>query len=133
MTGKLTPYRKAVPFNVTRLAGLTTTIIGRVGRGDDQDVAGIARGDSETWRQVPDVISAQKGFEVNRIRVMAGKKHLLGAVVMGDQTLSKPLQDLIVNQADITPILGDLIAQQVPLLDLLLEFWEDWKVHHEPQ
>ena len=33
MAGKKTAYVKAPPFNVTRLAGLTTTIIGTVGRG----------------------------------------------------------------------------------------------------
>jgi len=37
-----------VPFNVTRLAGLTTTLIGTVGRGHDDDLVGVARGDSET-------------------------------------------------------------------------------------
>ncbi|MFQ5617270.1 MAG: NAD(P)/FAD-dependent oxidoreductase, partial [Anaerolineales bacterium] len=43
MTGMQIPYRKQVPFNVTRLAGLTTTIIGTVGRGVDKDLVGIAR------------------------------------------------------------------------------------------
>ena len=53
---------KLVPFNVTRLAGLTTTIIGTVGRGRDDDLVGIARGDSETWRQLADCMIAQTGL-----------------------------------------------------------------------
>ncbi|RPJ42520.1 MAG: NAD(P)/FAD-dependent oxidoreductase, partial [Chloroflexi bacterium] len=48
-----TPYLKEAPLNVTRLAGLTTTIIGTVGKGSDPSLAGINRGDSETWRQLP--------------------------------------------------------------------------------
>ena len=48
MAGEATPYHKPIAFNVTRLAGLTTTIIGTVGRGEDHDMVGIARGDSET-------------------------------------------------------------------------------------
>ena len=59
----------------TRLAGLTTTIIGAVGRGQDDDLVGIARGDSETWRIMPDAIVAQSGFDINHLRLMVGRKH----------------------------------------------------------
>jgi len=92
MAGQQTAYIKAAPFNVTRLAGLTTTIIGTVGRGRDDDLVGIARGDSETWRALPDAIVAQTGFDVNRLRLLVGEKTLLGAIVMGDQKLSFPLE-----------------------------------------
>ena len=51
MVGRKMAYLKSPPFNVTRLAGLTTTtVIGMVGNGRDVDMVGIARGDSETWR-----------------------------------------------------------------------------------
>src|SRR6185436_20338695 len=103
MAGKKTPYTKSVPFNVTRLAGLTTTIIGTVGRGRDDDLVGIARGDSETWRQLPDSMAAQTGFDVNRLRLLVGEKTLLGAIVMGDQKLSLPLERIISERVDITP------------------------------
>jgi NADPH-dependent 2,4-dienoyl-CoA reductase/sulfur reductase-like enzyme len=100
MAGKEMAYLKAPPFNVTRLAGLTTTIIGTVGRGRDEDLVGIARGDSETWRQLPDCMVAQTGFEVNRLRLIMGEKTLLGAIVMGDQKLSLPLEKIISNKVD---------------------------------
>ena len=45
-------YDKGAPLNVTRLAGFKITIIGTVGSGKDSDLEGIARGDSETWRQL---------------------------------------------------------------------------------
>ncbi len=161
MTGHAEPYRKPPVFNVTRLAGLTVTIIGAVappssparlppqgglpggeggnfpsppgtrarqGRGvrgegeSDPDLFGIARGDSETWRQVPDVIVAQGGFEVNRLRLMVGEKHLLGAIVMGDQKLSGPLQALIREKTDITPIRARLLAPNAPIADILASF-----------
>ena len=106
MSGGHIPYIKIIPFNVTRLANLTTTIIGTVGQGDDPDLTGIgiARGDSETWRQLPDAIAAQSEFEVNRIRLLVGKNTLLGAILMGDQSLSLALQQLITQRVDITPI-----------------------------
>jgi NAD(P)H-nitrite reductase large subunit len=127
MAGKRSAYLKSAPFNVTRLAGLTTTIIGAVGRGgQDDDLMGIARGDSETFHSLPDAISAQSGFDVNHVRLMIGEKMLLGALVMGDQTLSKPLQTLIAHKADITPIREKLLERDAKIADILAKFWKEW-------
>lgn len=123
MAGRATAYIKPAAFNVTRLAGLTTTIIGAVGGGRDDDLAGIARGDSETWRQVPDAIVAQGGFEVNRLRLMVGQKYILGAIVMGDQKLSSSLQTIVRQKVDITPIRAALLVPHAPIADVLAEFW----------
>ncbi|HNA88075.1 MAG TPA: FAD-dependent oxidoreductase [Anaerolineales bacterium] len=125
MAGQNKPYLKSAPFNVTRLAGLTTTIIGAVGHGRDEDVLGIARGDSETWRELPDAIVAQGGFDVNHVRLVIGEKCLHGAVVMGDQTLSTPLQNIISKQIDISPIRERLLARDAKIADVLVEFWSD--------
>jgi len=127
MAGERMAYIKPAPFNVTRLAGLTTTIIGMVGRGRDDDLIGIARGDSETWRSLPDAIVAQTGFEVNRLRLLVGEKKLLGAIVMGDQTLSWPLQKLIAGGADISPIRAQLLAPSARIGDIVAEFWAGWR------
>jgi nitrite reductase (NADH) large subunit len=127
MTGRKTAYLKAPPFNVTRLAGLTTTIIGAVGQGQDEDMVGIARGDSETWRDLPDAIVAQSGFDINHMRLMIGEKKLLGAIVMGDQKLSWPLQKMIAGGADITPIREKLLAPEAPIADLIADFWVTWR------
>lgn len=123
MAGLRTPYLKAVPFNVTRLADLTTTIVGAVGRGADPDLYSIARGDSETFRHLVDGIAAQADFDVNRLRVLVGQEFLTGAVVMGDQTLSRALQQLITRRADIRPVRGRLLQPAARLADVLAEFW----------
>ena len=133
MAGAQIPYIKSAPFNVTRLAGLTTTIIGAVGSGEDDDLIGIARGDSETWRQLPEAIAAQKGFDVNRMRVMVGHQYLIGAVVMGDQTLSRPLQHLVAEKVDISSIRDDLLDTQANLSEILLDFWTSWRNDHATQ
>jgi len=130
MVDRPKPYHKLVAFNVTRLAHLTTTIIGTVGRGDDVDVVGIVRGDSETWRQLPDAIAAQSDFEVNRLRILVGERTLLGAVVMGDQTLSRPLHHLVANRVDITPVRQRLIQPGAPLIDIIADFWTEWKTRY---
>ena len=123
MAGEQKAYIKPVPFNVTRLAGLTTTIIGNVGQGKDSDVIGIARGDSETWRQSPDAMVAQTGFDVNRLRLLVGEKTLLGAIVMGDQKLSFPLEKIISRNTDISAIRQQLLMPNARIGDILSEFW----------
>jgi NAD(P)H-nitrite reductase large subunit len=133
MAGASEAYSKPVAFNVTRLAGLTTTIIGTVGKGRDDDLVGIARGDSDTWRQLPDCISAQQDFEVNRLRLMLGENTILGAVVMGDQTLSRPLQNLITNRVDITMIKTSLLEPGAPVAALIADFWSQRKNGHVHQ
>lgn len=123
MAGRKTIYVKSPPFNVTRLAGITTTIIGAVGSGRDEDLVGIARGDSETWRQLPDSMVAQTGFEVNRLRLQVGEKTLLGAIVMGDQKLSFPLEKIISGNMDISPIRERLLMPKAKVGDIVAEFW----------
>jgi nitrite reductase (NADH) large subunit len=130
MAGQAKAYQKSVPFNVTRLAGLTTTIIGTVGRGRDKDVRGIARGDSETWRQLPDAFAAQNISTMNRLRVLVGEQKLLGALVMGDQTLSRPLYQLIAHEADVTSIRDRLLQPPARLGDLIASFWAEWSERH---
>ena len=125
MSAEKQAYLKPVAFNVTRLAGLTTTIIGTVGGGSDPDLLGIARGDSETWRQLPDAISAQDGFEINHLRLMIGENHILGAIVMGDQKLSAALQAIVRQKIDITPIRSALLEPKAAIGDILAGFWLD--------
>lgn len=125
MLGVQAVYQKDVAFNVTRLAGLTTTIVGTVNHGADEDLIGIARGDSETWRQPPDAITAQDDFDVNRLRLLVGVRTLTGAVVMGDQSLSRAIHHLIKDRIDISSIRTKLLQSDAPIADLIADFWSD--------
>ncbi|MFC1936152.1 NAD(P)/FAD-dependent oxidoreductase [Chloroflexota bacterium] len=134
MTGQPSRYQKSVPFNVTRLAGLTTTIIGMVGsRQVDEEMQGIVRGESETWHSIPDAIACQSNFDVNRLRLLVGRNRLLGAVVMGNQTLSQPLQHMIAFEADITPIREQLLQPNANLVTLITNFWISWRKNYAAQ
>ena len=136
MAGKSRVYLKPPSLNVTRLAGLTTTIIGNVGVGTGRDEAQvtIARGDSETWRNVPDALIAQSGFDVNHLRLMITGKNIVGAILMGDQKLSAALQTIIRERIDISPIREQLLAPNAPIADLLAAFWNRIHAirHHRP-
>jgi len=127
MAGHRKVYIKSAPYNITRLAGLTTTIIGTVGQGRDPDLVGIARGDSETWRRLPDTLVAQTGFEVNRLRIMVGNRTLIGAVIMGDQTLSTPLEKIISNKVNISSIRNALLARNADISDVIAGFWSHFR------
>ncbi|GAB4581947.1 MAG: FAD-dependent oxidoreductase [Anaerolineales bacterium] len=125
MAGVHTLYKKDIPLNVTRLAGLTTTIIGAIGGNTpDKDTIGIVRGDSETWREIPEAIAAQSNFEVNRIRLMVGEHTLLGAIVMGDQKLSQPIHQMVARQMDISPIRTQLLAPNARVGEIIAAFWQ---------
>ncbi len=123
MAGSRTVYQKRLAFNVTRLANLTTTIIGRVGEGKDLDLVGIARGDSETWREMPEAIAAQANFAVNHMRLLVGENTLVGAVLIGSQTLSYALQVLVEEKVDISAIRDRLLQPGADLADTIADFW----------
>jgi NAD(P)H-nitrite reductase large subunit len=132
MGGRRIPYVKDVPFNVTRLAGLTTTIIGAVGNSNGgEEVLSVSRGESETWRHLPNTITVQCDFDFNRTRILVGVNTIAGAVVMGDQTLSRPLHQLIARRVDISHIRPRLLAPGASLVDTIIEFWSDWNRFHE--
>jgi NAD(P)H-nitrite reductase large subunit len=105
MAGEHVTYLRPAPFNVTKIGGITTTIIGQVGTGvRDPDLVTLSRGDSYSWReQLGDfAVAAREGD--SRLRLVVGPDRIAGAVVMGDQSLSRTLQRLVREKVDITPI-----------------------------
>jgi NAD(P)H-nitrite reductase large subunit len=127
MSGCYATYNKYLAFNVTRLAGLTTTIIGAMGRVDDEDILEVRQEDCQTWRELPNALVVQSGFDVNHLRVMVGEKTLSSAILVGDQKLSQPLHELIAGQVDITPIRERILEAQAPLADMIIDYWLSWK------
>jgi NAD(P)H-nitrite reductase large subunit len=127
MTGRRSFYNRKVAVNVLRLAGVMTTIIGAVGSGVDDDLVSVARGSSDTWQQLPNTIALESNSEVNHLRLMIGEQTLLGAMVMGDQKLSLPLQEIISSKVDITPI-RHLLQPRAPLGQIVMDFWASTKV-----
>ena len=125
MAGGSESYQRTPPLNVTRLAGMVTTIIGQVGekkKDPDRDVNGIMRGDSEVWRQVTEAMVAQNISDHNRLRLYVGEKTVHGALIMGDQVLSRPLQRMIEDQVDISSIRPALLAPNADLTKIIQLF-----------
>ncbi|MBM3995331.1 MAG: NAD(P)/FAD-dependent oxidoreductase [Planctomycetes bacterium] len=128
MAGAARPYVKGVPYNVTMLAGLKVSIIGAVSGGAaNEDLVAITRGESEAWRVVPKSWVVGADDDVNRVRLVVGDCTIAGALVMGDQTWSRPLQQLIIGKVDITPIRPALIAGGAEALTQLAKFYREWE------
>jgi NADPH-dependent 2,4-dienoyl-CoA reductase/sulfur reductase-like enzyme len=126
---ELRPYTRPPSVNVTRLAHLTTTIIGVVNSGRDEDLVAVTRGSSEAWnyrgKGTPlEVASiALNRSDVNHLRLMIGERTILGAVVMGDQSLAAPLQRMVIAKVDISSIRERLLRPNAPVGDLIAQFW----------
>jgi nitrite reductase (NADH) large subunit len=128
LAGANTPYLKGVPLNVTQLTGLKVTIIGSVGGGNrNEDLIAITRGESEAWRLHPRAWVLSDRDDVNRVRVLVGERAIVGALVMGDQSWSRPLQRLIEAKADITPIRDALTQGGHDALEKLQAFYREWE------
>jgi NAD(P)H-nitrite reductase large subunit len=120
-------YDPGTPVNVTRLAGYKITIIGTVGSAGDPGEKGVSRGASETFRRPGpgSVVESQMGN--THIRLALGERTIAGAVIMGDQALSFPLQDIIGAKADVSSIMAGLLGPAAPIAELVDGFWQDWK------
>ncbi len=133
MAGVSQAYTKEVAFNVTQLAGLSTSIIGAVGSGHDDDLVTISRGDSEAWRLLSDAWVVAEREDVNRVRVLVGEQSIVGAFVLGDQTWSRPLYQLIAAQVDIRSIRAAMMDDTTEAMTYLTNFYQEWEQHHAPQ
>ena len=123
MAGQQQAYRRTVAVNVLRLAGMMTTIIGAIGSGRDEGEVYTTRGSSETWLQLPNTLAMETGSELSHVRLMVGEQALLGALVMGDQKMSRPLRDMVNARTDISPIRMELLKSGAPLGQIVIDFW----------
>ena len=96
----------------------------------DADLNGIMRGDSEMWRKQAQGMVAQTYAGQNRLRIYVAANTLTGAVVMGDQALSRPLQVLIREKVDISSMREKLLSPYHSLADTLTNFWEEYRQNH---
>jgi NAD(P)H-nitrite reductase large subunit len=123
MVGQSQVYQRTVATNVLRMAGVMTTIIGAIGSGRDESQVYTSRGSSEAWQQLPNTIAAESGTDLSQLRLMVGEQTLLGAVVMGDQRIARPLRELINKQVDITPIRDQLLQSSRALGPSVMDHW----------
>jgi NAD(P)H-nitrite reductase large subunit len=110
LAGHRTVYQRPAAFNVTRIGGITTTVIGAIGTGGkDADLVSLSRGDTFLWREQLHDFATVATQGANRLRLVVGPDRIAGAVVMGDQTLSRRLQHLVRGRVDISAVREHLL------------------------
>ncbi len=123
MAGQVEIYQRTVAVNVLLLGNIMTTIIGAIGSGRDEGPVYTTRGSSETWLQLPNTLATESSTDVSHLRLMVGEKTILGALVMGDQKIARPIRELINNQVDISPIRAQLLNASAELGQSVMDFW----------
>ncbi len=130
MVGKRHAYIKGSPFNACLLFGLHITTIGQINprREGDEEVEvlqHISRGSSEVWYTHPRTFrSAWAADGDNTVRLVLNGDLLVGAVVIGEQSLADALRYLIEHQVNIHHLRADLAAGGETLKKSVLRFWQ---------
>ncbi|HEX6309528.1 MAG TPA: FAD-dependent oxidoreductase [Longimicrobiales bacterium] len=132
MAGSPTAYLREPALNVTRLAGIVTTIVGAVEGGgeDDPDLVTISRGQSERWRTTAGGWAIRGDRGEDRVRLILGADRIAGAMVMGDQTLSRPLTRMVRERVDATPLCRALREHPDALIPLVEAFARTLEIPH---
>lgn len=125
------PYIKSTPFNACLLFGLHITAIGQVNpQGEKGATAAVehilSRGSSEVWFTFPrNYQSAWSEEGANTIRLTLDDRRLVGALIIGDQSLADPLRTLIEQEADLTPIWPYVNKDYATLKHHLGQWWRE--------
>jgi NADPH-dependent 2,4-dienoyl-CoA reductase/sulfur reductase-like enzyme len=131
MAGGSTAYLRGIPFNVTRVGGLIVTIVGHVGQGGkDADLVSIVHGDSDSWREGSDSFAVHSNNRTCRIRLAVGEDCLVGAVILGDQTLSRPLTELVCKRVPLGRLRQQLLKSPEQAVQVLLDYGQQQVRHH---
>lgn len=107
-----------ITYNPVRIGGIITTTIGSIGRNGGPDVLTVVGSflGGEAARQ-----------DSSRVRVLVGKQTVVGALVMGDQSASRPLLEMIERKADISSIRCALEQNPQRGIELLAQFYREWE------
>jgi NAD(P)H-nitrite reductase large subunit len=133
MAGGREAYVKGTPFNACLLFGLHITAIGQLGgardEGEPEVFQHISRGSSEIWATRPRAYaSAWSQVGTNTVRLVLSEDRLVGALVVGEQTLADPLRDLIELQVNVLPLRRYLEAGGPEMAGKIQQYWKLMKL-----
>jgi len=133
MAGAREAYVKGVPFNACLLFGLHITAMGQLGGRDGDDdvevVQHLDRGASQVWATRPaPYASAWTQDGDNTMRLVLSDNYLVGALIVGEQTLADPLRYIIEKQIDARALRPYLRSGGAVLKQRLQQFWQGLRV-----
>lgn len=128
MVGQRQSYQKGLPFNVCKLFELHITIIGQIDAGQKGETPEVmqhlSRGSSEVWFTRPHYhASAWSQEGANTLRLVMDGQKIVGAMIIGEQSLADPLRLLIEEQVDISAVRPALDAGGEQMRQALFNLW----------
>ncbi|MCA9946676.1 MAG: NAD(P)/FAD-dependent oxidoreductase [Anaerolineales bacterium] len=130
MVGKTYQYQKGSPFNACLLFGLHITTMGQINPRSEADdepqiLQHVSRGSSEVWYTHPRPYrSAWSAEKDNTIRLVLSGDYLVGALVIGEQSLTDSLRYLIEHEVNIADMFEELSAGGPRMRRCLMQFWQ---------
>lgn len=129
-------YQKGSPFNAALLFGVHITIMGRMGEQEDgeEKVTYLSRGSSHVWT-TPFTTRTQSAWDKhgpNSLRLVVSNNRIVGALLMGNQTLADPLRTLIEQEIDISEYEADLFQENGRLPEIILEIYQKSQLKKQP-
>lgn len=122
MAGAKRRHVKHTAVNVTRLAGIATTIAGAVGGASDPDLVTLTRGQSERWDAPVGSTSVSGHRGDDRLRLVLQDTVLIGVLAMGVESVRRPLTNLIGRRVDQATMRHAEVAQPDAALDILTNY-----------
>ena len=130
-TGPTHAYDKDVPLNITQARRPQDHDHRHRRHRRVTDLETLSRGDSQSWSELGPSALVETRTRDASVRLELGERTILGAVVMGDQALSVPLQDLVGARADVSAITMSLQERAAAVADIVTGFWQDWTARHD--
>jgi nitrite reductase (NADH) large subunit len=132
MTGQRQEYIKGTPFNACLLFGMHITAIGQLGgtreEAEPEIFQHISRGSSEIWSSPPrGYASAWADNGPSTLRLSLSDDVLVGALVIGQQTLADPLRELIEKQVNMRALHPYLEKGGPPMVQAILKIWANYR------
>ena len=122
MAGAKRRHVKHTAVNVTRLAGIATTIAGAVGGASDPDLVTLTRGQSERWDAPVGATSVSGHRGDDRLRLVLQDDVLIGVLAMGVESVRRPWTNLIGRRVDRATMRQVAVAQPDAALDILINY-----------
>ncbi len=142
MTGQNEAYIKGSPFNSCLLFGLHIATIGQINprrdkseengstKAEPEVIQHLSRGSSEVWFTQPaSHTSAWSEDGHNTLRLIISGDYLVGALVIGDQSLADPLRYIIENQINIHNLIPYLHEGGPALKQSVQQFWSQLELN----
>ena len=121
MVGEPTMYTHEPLFNVVRVGDIITATIGSI----EPALLTITSDNPESWQICRHPGDAVHNDKLSRVRVLLGERSILGAIVMGDQTLATPLMHMIQSGADISSILPELAVYPERGIEMIVRLYKE--------